>query len=830
MSNQMFTGASNFMISGGNFVSHTHSEKSGREKLSAAAAHSALHNAPARTDESRCYQNTRENVLDHLERWAQGICDERASIFWLHGGAGAGKSAIMQTLAERYVAQGLALGSFFFSRSDTTRNTAEPLIPTLVYQLVQLCPQALQVLDSIIDHDPLIFKKSLRAQVLDLLVLPLQHLVQLGIVSEAPQSPRVFLIDGLDECSDPAQQQVIIKAVTAVCHKHRIPIKFLIASRPEQAISTSFEWHKQENCVLGAISLSEDADAEADIHRFIEAQFWKIRLQHPFKKMIPSEWPDAVDIYNLVSKSSSHFIYASTAMKYIWLAKDNPVRSLQVVLGLKVSRTISPFSELDALYHHILGSAAHRDKVLQILAHRVYTHLPSFASVVCIMLNFSKDDLLIYLADMTPLVGLPQSALLLHEQEVKRLHASLGDFLYDQSRSGLLYVNRDAYLTSTLERCFQLLDLYSREQRTSPNWPVSIEEPYSLPYFHLVDQVVTIIEQPGCLFGTQEISSQYILRDSHWHWCETRFKHLYGEIRPQPFGIFKFLQAVHSIRTSDAANRLFRRLLEGVFDILELYISETNIPLAPAIMPLIFLGYPARQILSYHLDWQAYQFFDAVMNYLDNPWSQVVTMEDLASIRHSRVNTSPKSSALAAEAVLGYLFDGVKLHSSSTCSAHKSWMQRTKPGKHIALGAPRLASALHKRCLSSLRLLQDEAYREKLSNHSILPFQLQALPMVLGKRHRFSLDRLDRQKNANEMVISLLEALLWVLPKASFLQKIVAYSKRIFSRNIYQLNTSLIHRVHKCLERYSVRVRNAELEALKKGIEDGKQSVCLTFV
>lgn len=152
------------------------------DRLSAAAAHSALHDAPARTDETRCYQNTRTTVRGHLGRWAWGICDEGASIFWLHGGAGAGKSAIMQSLAEQCAADGLALGSFFFSRSDPARNSAEVLIPTLVYQLAQLFPSTMDVLGPIIDHDQLIFKKSFQVQLLSLLVPPLQHLDRKSVV------------------------------------------------------------------------------------------------------------------------------------------------------------------------------------------------------------------------------------------------------------------------------------------------------------------------------------------------------------------------------------------------------------------------------------------------------------------------------------------------------------------------------------------------------------------------------------------------------------------------------------------------------------------------
>jgi hypothetical protein len=256
---------------------------------------------------------------------------------------------------------------------------------------------------------------------------------------------------------------MIIRELTTVCREHCIPVKLVIASRSEHVISTSFRSYEQSKHVLTTISLSEDPDAEADIWRFIKDEFLKIRLQHPFSHMIPSKWPHLYDINRLVWKSSAHFIYASTAMKYIWSEKKDPVRSFEVVLGLEVARTALPFSELDALYQHILGSAAHRDRVIQVISHCLYSRLPSLPSIICIMLDCSPNDLYIYMADITPLVVSPRPISdARREVAVKLLHASLGDFLRDASRSGSLYINEEGYLASKLERCLQLLDLQSK--------------------------------------------------------------------------------------------------------------------------------------------------------------------------------------------------------------------------------------------------------------------------------------------------------------------------------------------------------------------------------
>lgn len=96
---------------------------------------------------------------------------------WLSGPAGAGKSAIAQTLAEDFYSQGRLVASFFFSRSDSTRNHARSLVATIAYQLYTLIPPVARSLFSrIIDADPLIFTKSILTQFEILVVNPLQHL------------------------------------------------------------------------------------------------------------------------------------------------------------------------------------------------------------------------------------------------------------------------------------------------------------------------------------------------------------------------------------------------------------------------------------------------------------------------------------------------------------------------------------------------------------------------------------------------------------------------------------------------------------------------------
>ena len=119
-----------------------------------AANPSAMHNSSARYDPPKCHPGTREAVLEHIMQWIFGSDDRDALILWLYGPAGAGKSAIMQSIAEKCATLNMLLASFFFSRSDATRNHPGMLIATIAAQIATIIPQTSTAIDCAIVRDP----------------------------------------------------------------------------------------------------------------------------------------------------------------------------------------------------------------------------------------------------------------------------------------------------------------------------------------------------------------------------------------------------------------------------------------------------------------------------------------------------------------------------------------------------------------------------------------------------------------------------------------------------------------------------------------------------
>jgi hypothetical protein len=360
-------------------------------------------------------------------------------LLWLNGAAGAGKSAIMQTIAEHCVLAAIAIGSFFFARTDFTRNKIAPLVATLVYQLIQAIPETSDDIILTIERNPLIFEQSLESQLHYLLIQPLlrlpTHLRRLFVV----------FIDGLDECDDCAHQSNLIKVLGNISSGRNIPIVFLIASRREPQIEAEFRQDQVADNVK-TIPL-DDIQASDDIRRYLNAKFDEIKASHLRSEFLDPNWPSSVVVEQIVEKSSGQFIYASVVIGYISLPHAHPANQLDIINGIRPQNpSENPFADLDALYQHIFSRVKRLDTVQNVLA----LHLMNFGFPIYVLeslFRLAAGELEVLFADLNALVrcsaGNPKVGM-------KILHASLPDFLLDESRSGDYYINLDEYRTNLL--------------------------------------------------------------------------------------------------------------------------------------------------------------------------------------------------------------------------------------------------------------------------------------------------------------------------------------------------------------------------------------------
>jgi hypothetical protein len=162
----------------------------------------ALHDSPVQDPDRQCHPETRRAVLKRLRDWIENVKpDATEPIFWLHGPAGVGKSAIAQTIA-RSCSQDDVPATFFFYRADPTRNDGNRLFTTLAWQLALSIPNLkIHIINSLKER-PDLPRKDVETQFQKLIVKPFQAFAT-ELSSQMHLSAPVIIIDGLDYPSLP---------------------------------------------------------------------------------------------------------------------------------------------------------------------------------------------------------------------------------------------------------------------------------------------------------------------------------------------------------------------------------------------------------------------------------------------------------------------------------------------------------------------------------------------------------------------------------------------------------------------------------------------------
>ncbi|KAF9477298.1 hypothetical protein BDN70DRAFT_995040 [Pholiota conissans] len=402
----------------------------------------AFHNSAQRVDPPRCHPGTRIKIQQDIYDWVMmDARDREAWILWLNGAAGAGKSAIMQSIAERLLLTLKSTGSFFFAKGDPTRNTTASLVATLAYQLTQALPETRNDILHTIGYNPLIFKQSIEAQLEALIIQPIIRL------PTCRHNLFVAIIDGVDECLDRSQQADLIKTLGKISSCRNVPVIFLIASRREAQIMSELYVPEVDN-ILRQIAL-DDICASDDIRLFLNNSFSKIKNTHLHRYLLQEEWPLPSVVEEIVTKSSNQMVYASVVIGYISSPRANPARQLEIIrnLHLRDPSAEHPLAPLDALYQYIFSQVQSLNKVLDILAHHLLAQQSGVINLENLF-NLQHGELKMLLIDLAAVVhcDIPTK----ENPAITLLHKSLADFLLDEARSGKYFIDRGKYVEKLL--------------------------------------------------------------------------------------------------------------------------------------------------------------------------------------------------------------------------------------------------------------------------------------------------------------------------------------------------------------------------------------------
>ncbi|KAF9071966.1 hypothetical protein BDP27DRAFT_1418543 [Rhodocollybia butyracea] len=555
----MFSGSHDFVIGSGTFnyagrdvnISTQDGER-GLHLLHGHTSTSAVFNAEARFPPPLCHPGTREYILRELKNWVKQetpqVFPNDSSIRWLYGPAGAGKSAIAQTVAEACAKNGTLAGSFFFWRSDPSRNNPQRLFTTLALQIAGAIPGLRAIINSVVIKNPPVLTSSIEVQFNDLILQPWfkvqMHQELLGKppsshlcndrksqypflsspgvdTSRSPPSLtriQIVIIDGLDECSNSLDQRRILSILGDAMHKHPLPFRILIASRPEPRIKESFNKSGLKT-ICRWIPLDDDIyRASREIRAFLQDRFREILCNHSHTmEHVARPWPTDNQIEVLVQKSSGHFIYPSTVLKYIDDDGAVPADRLDVVLGIQpLEGAESPFVELDALYHQILSTARKKSpKLVHILGAIIV-----FQDLMSINEGISRKVLVHLLTVEMKSLGALRAALSgLHslfsgpspvESDLRYCHASFAEFLSNHNRSLEFYINKSNGHDYLAQCCLSVF-----EAESTKHFPQSLALKPGTKYFPQSLALKT---------GSQTLVSEYVHRYwalHHTHACGT---------------------------------------------------------------------------------------------------------------------------------------------------------------------------------------------------------------------------------------------------------------------------------------------------------------------
>ncbi|KAJ7450147.1 hypothetical protein FB451DRAFT_1286239 [Mycena latifolia] len=247
----------------------------------------------------------------------------------------------------------------------------------------------------------------------------------------------VIILDGLDECADHKVQQQILHLFIDGIRDHHLPIRLLIASRPEPHIREILKT-KEPSMICRHLFLSADDSAHQDIRIYFRDEFCRIYNTDRNRGInLGPSWPTPEEIKCLVKKSSGIFIYATTVIRFIDDEYSHPADRIASVLSLDPQST----APLDDLYTEILSAVPHGPQQLRIL-HAIWQGTKDdnlrmdpeeMDSLLVLRLGMSR----LTLRGLHSLFDIPPIRARFDKPDyVCPLHASLGDYLEDSRRSG----------------------------------------------------------------------------------------------------------------------------------------------------------------------------------------------------------------------------------------------------------------------------------------------------------------------------------------------------------------------------------------------------------
>ncbi|RXW12986.1 hypothetical protein EST38_g12867 [Candolleomyces aberdarensis] len=385
--------------------------------------------------DSACFPGTRKVVIRGITSWADArivlTTTPVVHVYWFHGFAGSGKSAISLEIAKICAGSGRLLASYFFFCNAGDRSGMNRFAATLAAQMVAAVPATAPSIEAALDADPGLLTQgvSLTAQLERLVYEPFQAALEQGLV--LTKRPFIIVVDGLDECEDKQGVVDFIDHMLDFFKRHpSIPLRFFIASRVEEHIRSRLD---NDYVVFGDLN---NHSADKDIEIFLQASFQDAAAND---RVIQSyirangEWPTKPDKKKLIRHIKGSFVLASTIFKFIVqpaVEEDLSMPMDRLPLALEMNG-------LDGLYAQTLARSQHLPYFRNIISSIALLEEPLPIVKIANLLGIEPFKVVRVLLNLQAIVHVPGTD---EQGEVTLCHTSLRDFLTTESRSGCCFV------------------------------------------------------------------------------------------------------------------------------------------------------------------------------------------------------------------------------------------------------------------------------------------------------------------------------------------------------------------------------------------------------
>ncbi|KAI1119517.1 putative WD-repeat protein [Nemania sp. NC0429] len=422
----------------------------------------AAFNAAAKQHTPSCLENTRQGLLQQIQKWADGEGEKH--IYWLKGMAGTGKSTIALTIARH----------FFFSRGGGDVASAGKFATTVAAQLVKALPELKKHVNDGVVSNPRIRDVGLYEQWEKLVLEPLSRLDE-----STSSHPLIIVVDALDECDNEEDVFLLIQCFADTAAVGNIPLRVFVTSRPDQPINYGFNRVKRdahEDFILHNI---EDSIVDQDL-----TLYYHNRLMYTAERfrLSASLYSDET-IRTLVRKSDRLFIHAATERLLSLMNTESqstePEKELDKIYAAVIEQSFSLYrkpeeaAKIYASFNRVVGSIV------------VLSDTVTPAQLATILAE-PEDNILPLLRSLYSVLDIPEEP----EKRIRLVHPSFRDFLLDPARSSKknLWVNAKATHRDLLFCGLRLMKEHLRRNMCDIEWPgTRVRE---IPKAH-IDQLIS---------------------------------------------------------------------------------------------------------------------------------------------------------------------------------------------------------------------------------------------------------------------------------------------------------------------------------------------------